>query len=303
MADTVGVDVTETKQLVPQVSAELTTDLTGKTGKDIISAMWAVNPTLAKEVGNISNVYSSPYGMFRSVPIVCKDQDCAYKDICMVQQANRVVGQRCPMEIATILSRFEQWCMHFGIEIVNDFIDPKDLVDATLIKDLVTIEVQQLRGENKIALNGDFMTKTLLDIDKKCTPYYGQIVSPESEYLLTLQQRKEKILNQLNATRKDKAQDRRTQSPSDEAMRLFQQIREMERQQTIIPNGTVTDIEFDEDGNVIMNEILGGDSDGDDEENTRSDQENGEESGDISGRNETGDILDKTESGREDSGS
>ena len=291
----IGVDISEKKELVPQVSSELTTDLTGKTGKDIISAMWSIDPNMAKEVSNISNVYSSPYGMFRSVPIVCKGADCAYKDICMVQQANRVIGQRCPMEVATIVSRFDQWCQHFGIEIVNDFIDPKDLVDATLIKDLVTVEVQQLRGENKIALNGDFMNKVLLDIDKKCTPYFGQAVSPESEFLLTLQQRKEKILNQLNATRKDKAQDKRAQTPSDEAMRLFQQVRDMERQH--IPNGSITDIEFDENGNVIMVEEEPeevGDSNGNDKKNTRGNQENGEESGDISGRNETGDVLDET---------
>ena len=155
------------------------------------------------------------------------------------------------MEIAAILSRYEQWFAHFDINTVQDVIDSKYLVDATLIKDLVNIEVQILRAENKIALNGDFMSDTLLDIDKKCQPYYGKIVSPEAEFLMSLQDKKIKILNQLNATRKDKAADKRKESASDEAIRIFQQVKELEKQQQII---NVSDIEFDENGAVVVEE-------------------------------------------------
>ena len=135
-------------------------DLTDKNGTEITTAMWGISPAVIKEIGNMNRVYSSKHGMFASVPIICKGPDCAYKDVCMVSQAQRIVGQRCPMEIAAILSRYEQWCMHFEIDTSNDVINPKDLVDATLIKDLVNIEVQILRAENKIALNGDFMSDT-----------------------------------------------------------------------------------------------------------------------------------------------
>ena len=47
-------------------------------------------------------------------------------------------------------------------------------------------------------------------------------------FLITLQNRKDKILNQLNATRKDKAADKRKESASDEAIKLFQQVKELE---------------------------------------------------------------------------
>lgn len=225
-------------------------DLSNKTGTEITAAMWGISQTTAKEIGNMNRVYASKHGMFASVPIVCRGTDCAYKDVCMVSQGSRVVGQRCPMEIAAILARYEQWCNHFNIDTTQDEIDPKDLVDATLIKDLVNIEVQILRAENKIALNGDFMADTLLDIDKKCQPYFGKIVSAEAEFLMTLQEKKIKILNQLNATRKDKAADKRKESASDEAIRIFQQVRELTKagQQTM----DIMDVEFDEDGAVII---------------------------------------------------
>ena len=138
--------------------------------------------------------------------------------------------------------------MHFEINTSNDVIDAKDLVDATLIKDLVNIEVQILRAENKIALNGDFMADTLLDIDKKCQPYFGKIVAPETEFLMTLQDRKIKILNQLNATRKDKAADKRKESASDAAIEIFQKVKELERNQQVI---NISDLDFDDAGEVI----------------------------------------------------
>ena len=224
-------------------------DLTDKNSGEVMSAVWGLNPSLAKEIGNINRVYSSKHGMFSSIPIICKGSDCAYKDVCMVAPSNRIVGQRCPMEIAAILSRYEQWCAHFEIDTSQDEVDPKDLVDATLIKDLVNVEVQILRAENKIALNGDFMADTLLDIDKKCNPYFGKIVAPETEFLMTLQNRKDKILNQLNATRKDKANAKGKESDSDAAIKIFKQIKAMEKEKMI---EDISDIEFDDNGNVIV---------------------------------------------------
>lgn len=228
-------------------------DLANKSGMEVTTAMWGVDPAVIKEIGNMNRVYSSKHGMFASVPIVCKGPDCAYKDVCMVSQAQRIVGHRCPMEIAAILSRYEQWCTHFEINTIQDMIDSKDLVDATLIKDLVNVEVQMLRAENKIALNGDIMADTLLDIDKKCQPYFGKIVSAETEFLMALQDKKIKILNQLNATRKDKAADKRKESASDTAIKIFQQVKELEKAQQII---NISDMDFDDAGELIIEDAV-----------------------------------------------
>lgn len=243
-------------------------DLKDKTDAEITTAMWGIQPSLIKEISNMNRVYASKHGMFSSVPIICRDQDCAYKDVCMVSQQQRTVGQRCPMEIATILSRYEQWCEHFEIDTTQNTINPADLVDATLIKDLVNLEVQMMRAENKIALNGDFMADTLLDIDKKCNPYYGKIVSPEVEFLMTLQDKKVKILNQLNATRKDKASEKNKTNGSDTAIRIFQEVQALVKNQS---NMSISDIEFDEDGEIVeevVAEMIGGESDGNSKEST-----------------------------------
>lgn len=217
-----------------------------------MTQMWGLNSSLIQEINKSAMIRTSKHGMFASVPIICQVQDCAYKDTCTVDVANRVLGQRCPMEIGAIIARFNQYCLHFGLNTDGDTIAEEDLVDATLIKDLVTIEVQQMRCENKIAMSGDFMSKTLLDIDKKCKPYYSDIVSPESEHLLVLQDKKVKILNQLNATRKDKANDKsKSASPTENAIKIFQEVQKAIREQTIIDIDT---IDFDEMSNDYDNQ-------------------------------------------------
>ena len=255
-------------------------DVANKTGTDLTMAMWGINPAVVKEMANVNKVYASKHGMFSSIPIICKGQDCAYKDVCMISQGQRTIGQRCPMEIAAILARYEQWCMHFDIDTSEDVLNAKDLVDATLIKDLVNVEIQMLRAENKIALNGDFMSDTLLDIDKKCQPYFGKIVSPEMEFLMTLQDKKIKILNQLNSTRKDKAADKRKENASDEAIKIFQQLKELEHARKIT---NISDIQFEDDGSIKVDEVMtekdivghtlqtGGGDNGNDEESSKGD--------------------------------
>lgn len=225
-------------------------DVSNKTGEELLAAMWGLTPTKTKQVSNISKVYFTKHGMFASIPILCRGADCAYKDVCMVDPSERTVGSRCPMEIAALITRFNQWCQHFNINIEGEAIESKDLVDATLIKDLVNIEIQILRAENKIALSGDFMGETLVEVDKKCNAYYGSIITPESEFLMTLQDKKMKILNQLNATRKDKAVDKRKETASDEAVRIFQQMQELQREQNKA-KFDIMDVDFDENGEII----------------------------------------------------
>lgn len=203
-----------------------------------MTQMWGLNPAIIQEINKSAMVRSSKHGMFASVPIMCRVADCKYADSCSVDPANRILNQRCPMEIGAILSRFNHWCNHFGLDTTGEVIKDEEAVDASLIRDLVNIEVQMMRCENKIAMSGDFMAKTLLDIDKKCKPYYGDVVSPEAEYLLTLQDKKIKILNQLNATRKDKAADKNYNSnPTETAIKIFQQV------QAAMKNNTIVDID------------------------------------------------------------
>lgn len=183
--------------------------------------VWNVDPDVAERA---SRKISYVHGMFASVPIICKDMTCPYKNVCSVDPKDRIVGGRCPMEAGAIVERFNSWCRHFDIDISDGKIKDEDLADTTLIKDLVEIEVQIIRAENRIAMRGDFIAKTLADIDKKCRPYYQDAVTPEAEYKLTLMDKRYKILQLLNATRKDKANKLELDNPSTKAINVLEKI-------------------------------------------------------------------------------
>lgn len=238
--------------LAEKAPCEITTDLTGKSAEEMISVAWGIQQDEAPMIKNMVALNNSAYGSFTSIPILCKGTKCPYKKTCMVPITERREDTRCRMEISTIMARFNMWCEHFGIDTSNNVIDPKDVVDVSLIKDLVNIEVQIMRAENRIAINADFMAEVLVDIDRDCNPYYGEDVHPAANFIVTLQSRKDKILNQLHSTRKDKASDREKLSPSEEAIKLFKQIREMGNDDY----GDISDVEFDEEGNIIQEDVV-----------------------------------------------
>ena len=69
-----------------------------------MTQMWGLNTALIQEINKSAMIRTSKHGMFASVPIICQAQNCVYKDTCTVDVANRVIGQRCPMEIGAIIA-------------------------------------------------------------------------------------------------------------------------------------------------------------------------------------------------------
>lgn len=183
---------------------------------------WNIDPGTAEKAGK---VFHMKHGMFASVPILCKDVGCPYIEVCTVDPIDRIPGSRCPMEAAAIVNRFKSWCIYFGIDISGPTLKDEELADISLIRDLVETEVQQMRAENRIAINADFMGKTISQIDNKCKPYYEYVVTPEAEYSMKLQERRHKILQLLNATRKDKANTLKKTDPTSKTVGLIEKIK------------------------------------------------------------------------------
>lgn len=172
-----------------------------------------------------SKRFEVKHGMFSAIPLICKGDKCPYKESCNINPEAIQVGERCPIEIGAIISRFEYWCKHFGINVTMDSIDPKDLVDATLIRDLVDNEIQTLRAENRMAQNADFIARTITTVDNKGKAYYKDEVSPEATFKLQLMDKRYKILQLLDSTRKDKSKNVKVElTPSQQALSIFNKI-------------------------------------------------------------------------------
>lgn len=189
--------------------------------------VWNIPSSLMPIVDNEVKKFELKHGMFAAIPLICKGPSCPYRKTCSVNESILPINERCPIEIAAIMARFEHWCNHFGIKSTNDVIDDTDIVDATLIRDLVDNEIQVLRAENRIALSADFIERTISTVDNKGNPYYKDEVSPEATFKLQLLDKRYKILQLLNSTRKDKSKEIKVElTPSQQAASIFSKIGE-----------------------------------------------------------------------------
>lgn len=186
--------------------------------------VWDLDDAALIKAQSSAKKFKLKHGMFAGIPLLCKVDDCPYAPVCSLPVQHRVLNSRCSIEIGAIMTKFDSYCRHFDINCDTDIIEDKDLVDATLIRDIVDLEVQMLRAENKIAMSGDFIGLVLADIDKNGRPYYDTAVTPESEFKNTLIDKRYKLLNQLNATRKDKAKDIKVVTGAEETLDVFKKI-------------------------------------------------------------------------------
>lgn len=161
------------------------------------------------------------HGMYASIPMLCRGSECAYAEVCpMLQQGFDPTGERCPLEISLILTRFEDYKEEFNV--LED-----DFVDMSLIKDLIDYDVQLMRAENKMAMDGDFTEENVVGIDDSTgDPIVQKKISNAAEYKDRVIAKRHKVLELMNSTRKDKAGSKLTiqMDPSSYAADLMRQI-------------------------------------------------------------------------------
>lgn len=166
------------------------------------------------------------HGLYASVPMICKGAECQYAEVCpMLQQGYDPSGERCPLEISLILTKFEDYKKKF---MINEN-DPDDYVDLTLIKDLIDYDVQVMRAENKMAIDGDFVEDNVVGIGDGGDPIIQKQISKAAEYKDKIMVKKHRVLELMNSTRKDKAGAKLTvqMDPSTYAAQLLSQIEQM----------------------------------------------------------------------------
>jgi hypothetical protein len=174
------------------------------------------------------------HGMYAGVPIVCKGKkQCPFGSTCYIPDDEMVFGARCPIEIAAVLERHQAYVEELQIE-------PTDYVDLGIVKQLVDVEIMMLRADNKLAASGDVFREVVDAINQRTGEvYYKLEIDPIFELKEKLRKEHTRLLNQLNATRKDKRDTLKGLSdPSSMAAGLMERLRQLEA------NGTIIDIDL-----------------------------------------------------------
>ena len=188
-----------------------------------LPAEWKVSEKGMEAIRVAVAMAQTKHGLLASVPIVCKGDKCPYADTCILIPRDLVVpGERCPLEIAAIVDRFQSYMEHLNIE-------PSNIVDMNLLKNLIDLEVQIVRTDKKIASSGDMIERVFAAVDAEGEAHYKPEISKATELKLKLIAEHGKILNLLHATRKDKAGDKLTlaMDPSSYAASLLEKKRIM----------------------------------------------------------------------------
>lgn len=197
---------------------------------------WKVSAETRGLIKQSLEIYNTKHGMYSAIPMMCKGKECPYAQVCpMLDGGYDPKGSRCPLEIGLIVKQYDDYVKEF---MVNE----NDTVDMGFIKDLVDCDVQIFRAENKIAMDGDFVEDIVVTVTEGGDTITNPQLSKATEYKEKILLKKHKVLNLMNATRKDKAGDKLTVTldPSTYASQLMSQVAG-----TMQP-GQIVDAEYDE---------------------------------------------------------
>jgi hypothetical protein len=152
----------------------------------------------AKELaGHLSNLR---HGFYATIPIRCKADECPYADVCPIFKMGKApYGEVCPVEAATVEELTKRYIKEFDV-------NEEDMVDVSMIRNLVDIDISILRCNKKLAIDADIVQDVIVGITEQ-----GQaITQPQINKAYDLQERllnrREKILTLMQGTRKDKVQ-------------------------------------------------------------------------------------------------
>lgn len=191
------------------------------TDRSMIPRVWNLdNEELLEKVKEANVIVDSRLGLMTNLPMLCKGNKCPYSKTCWFEEDKRPIGQRCPIEIAAIVDRFNKYCEALGIT-------EKDIVDLSLVKELVDIEIQMLRADNKMAINSDFIEQVVVGVTESGDVLYKPELSKAVEYKEKLMKERHRILQLLNSTRKDKNQAGINHDPTKLAAIIMAQAKKM----------------------------------------------------------------------------
>lgn len=160
---------------------------------------WKLSPKGKEAVSHGVAMFQTSFGLYAAIPMLCKGEGCPYAQLFPEMHDGAVEdGERCPVEVSFIMSKYQQYMKELMIE-------EEDAVDMSLLRDLIDFDIQILRADNRIAIEGGFTEDQVVAVSEATgEPIYRETVTAVAEYKDKVQNKRNKTLELLNSTRKDK---------------------------------------------------------------------------------------------------
>jgi hypothetical protein len=149
--------------------------------------------------------------MFSSIPMNCEGSRCIFADTCPLLKENLApVSNPCPIEMS-IVAQFTSEYME-QLDVV-----PSNLVEVSMVRDLVDQEVQYIR-KTKLLAKEHFIQENIVGVDNEGNPILKKELHLAVELEDRLHKRRKDLRNQLLATREAKAKLGQTQLDTAQAI-------------------------------------------------------------------------------------
>lgn len=149
--------------------------------------------------------------MFSSIPMNCEASKCIFASTCPLIKENLAPkGSPCPIEMS-IVAQFTAEYME-QLDVV-----PENLVEVSMVRDLVDQEVQYIR-KTKLLAKEHFIQENIVGVDSDGQPILKKELHLAVELEDRLHKRRKDLRNQLLATREAKAKIGQTQLDTAQAI-------------------------------------------------------------------------------------
>lgn len=243
-------DVILTPEFLDKVENELQVmkeknDIAKKKAEDAIPRAWKLSETGLNAVKTAVAMYNTEYGLYATIPMICKGEHCTYATLFPdLHEGLSESGERCPVEVAMIVSKYDAYINELEIE-------KDDAVDLSILRDVIDYDIQIMRAENRMALEGSFTKDQIVTISENGEPIFQETISKAAEYKDKIQVKRNKSLELLNSTRKDKAGTKLNvvMDPSTYARELLQRKSDLTIEGNFDELEIIPDVEYDDGSN------------------------------------------------------
>ena len=180
---------------------------------------WGFSKKGKEALAKANHMNKLKHGFYASIPILCKGKECPYTDACYIQKGEYPKGEPCPVEASTIEKLVEKYCKEF--EVTED-----EMVDISMIKNLVNIDISLTRCDKKLATDPDIVKQVVISVTEDGQPIRKPEIDKSYELRDKLWRQRRNILNDLMGTRKAKAETEQesNQDPSSIVAKMKEKI-------------------------------------------------------------------------------
>lgn len=190
--------------------------------------------------------------MFSSIPINCEAERCVFAHTCPLLKENLAPkGKPCPIEMSIVAQFTADYMEQLEVS-------PDNLVEVSMVRDLVDQEVQYLR-KTKLLAKEHFIQENVIGIDTNTgEPILKKELHLAVELEDKLHKRRKDLRNQLLATREARAKIGQTQLDTAQAISdILSKVNIIERERTKVIQQKLGTYELD---SYIESQIVDGET-------------------------------------------